>query len=310
MRPSRGHAGRVRPRADVEAPPSGGPIVDVTPVAVLAVTAAGLLFLAERRWPLRRPVAALFARLGVNLLAAAFALAVAGGLVRPIVVRLLGAAAEEPTGLLGWLPLPAAAEMVLGFLLLDLSFYWWHRANHRIPFLWRFHNVHHLDPDLDVSTALRFHFGEIAFSAGFRIVQLTVLGVTAPVYWAYELCFQAGTLFHHSNVRLPVRFERTLARFLVTPRMHGIHHSQVEAEASSNYGVLLPLWDRLHRTLRLNVPQRLISIGVPGYSRAGDNELGAMLAHPFRRQRDHWAGPDGERPERGELPGRPVDLAE
>src|SRR5690606_5035552 len=121
------------------------------------------------------------------------------------------------------------------------------------PFLWRFHNVHHLDPDLDVSTALRFHFGEIAFSAAFRVVQISAIGVGAPVYWAYELCFQAGTLFHHSNVRLPLRLERALSRLLVTPRMHGIHHSQVEAEASSNYGVLLPWWDLLHRTLRLNV---------------------------------------------------------
>jgi sterol desaturase/sphingolipid hydroxylase (fatty acid hydroxylase superfamily) len=279
-------------------------------VAVAAAVAALLLFLAERRWPLRRPVASLLARLGVNLLVAGLALAAAGGLVRPLVQRLLGEAADRPLGLLGWLPLPAAAEAVLGFLLLDVAFYWWHRANHEVPLLWRFHNVHHLDPDLDVSTALRFHFGEIAFSALFRVVQVTAIGVTAPTYWAYELCFQAGTLFHHSNLRLPVRLERALARLLVTPRMHGIHHSQVKAEATSNYGVLLPWWDRLHRTLRLNVPQRLITIGVPGYAGAGDNRLAAIFAHPFRRQRDHWRTPDGDLPERGELPGRRDELVE
>jgi sterol desaturase/sphingolipid hydroxylase (fatty acid hydroxylase superfamily) len=92
--------------------------------------------------------------------------------------------------------------------------------------------------------------------------------------------------------------------------MHGIHHSQVEAEANANYGVLLPWWDRLHRTLRLNVPQRLITIGVPAYSRPEDNGLAAVLLHPFRRQRDHWRLPDGTRPERPPQAGGAADLAE
>jgi sterol desaturase/sphingolipid hydroxylase (fatty acid hydroxylase superfamily) len=242
----------------------------VGPTATIALGAAALailLFLAERRWPLRRPRAALLARLGINLLVSALAIAIASSVVRPLVLRLLGRAATQPLGLLPWLPLPPAAEAAIAFLLLDASFYWWHRANHRLPLLWRFHNVHHLDPDLDLSTALRFHFGEIAFSAAFRAAQVAVLGLGPGIFWAYEACFQANTLFHHSNVRLPIALERLLARLLVTPRMHGIHHSQVEAEAMSNYGVLLPWWDRLHRTLRLNVPQRLIAIGVPGYSR-------------------------------------------
>ena len=238
-------------------------------VVVAVGTVAALLFLAERAWPLRRPRAALLARLGVNVLVAAIALAVAGTVVRPLVLRVLGLAAETPFGLLGWLTLPPLVEAVLAFLLLDLSFYWWHRANHRVPLLWRFHNVHHFDPDLDLSTALRFHFVEIAFSAAFRVAQVVVLGLPAAVYWSYELCFQANTLFHHSNVRLPIGLERALNKVMVTPRMHGIHHSQVEREAMSNYGVLLPWWDWLHRTLRLNVPQRLIEIGVPAYSRAG-----------------------------------------
>ena len=277
----------------------------------VAVAVAGLLlFLAERRWPLRHPRAALLARLAVNVLLAATALAAAAVLVRPFTRHLLGLPEEERFGLIplagaaGW---PAAA---LGFLLLDLTFYWWHRANHRVPLLWRFHNVHHLDPDLDVTTALRFHFGEIALSAVFRVAQVVVLGVGPWTFWIYEACLQVATLFHHSNLRLPIALERPLSRVLVTPRMHGIHHSQVEAEANANYGVVLPWWDRLHRTLRLNVPQRLVVIGVPGYSRPEDNRLGAVLLHPFRPQRDHWNLPDGSRPERPLLPGRATDLAE
>jgi len=279
-------------------------------LAGAAAAAALLLFLAERRWPLRRPRAALLAGLAVNLTVAGIALSVAAATVRPLVLRALHLTTERPLGLFRWLALPPALEWPLAFLLLDLSFYWWHRANHRAPLLWRFHNVHHLDPALDVSTALRFHFVEIALSAAFRVAQVVVLGLGAGVYWAYELCFQANTLFHHSNVRLPIRFERLLNRVVVTPRMHGIHHSQVEREAMSNYGVLLPWWDRLHRTLRLNVPQRAIEIGVPGYARPDDNRLTALLAAPFRRQRDYWRRADGTVAERPQLPDPAGELAE
>jgi sterol desaturase/sphingolipid hydroxylase (fatty acid hydroxylase superfamily) len=108
---------------------------------------------------------------------------------------------------------------------------------------------------------------------------------------AYELAFQANTLFHHSNVRLPLRLERALNTILVTPRMHGIHHSQREQETNSNYGVVFPWWDRLHRTLGLNVPQSEIVIGVPGYSLVEDNRLISVLTAPFRKQREYWRKP-------------------
>jgi len=273
-------------------------------------TGALLLFLAERRWPLRHPRAALLARLLVNVILAAMVLLVAAGAVRPLVLKLLMRPAGASLGLLDWLRLPALVEGALAFALLDLSFYWWHRANHRLPVLWRFHNVHHVDLDLDLSTALRFHFGEVALSAAFRVAQVVVIAPSPAAFWVYEACFQAGTLFHHSNLRLPLTLERGLARLLVTPRMHGIHHSQVEREASSNYSVVLSLWDRLHRTLRLNVPQRAIEVGVPAHATAADQRLAFLLTLPFRRQRDHWRRPDGTVPSRGELPGPIDELAE
>jgi sterol desaturase/sphingolipid hydroxylase (fatty acid hydroxylase superfamily) len=192
---------------------------------------------------------------------------------------------------------------VLVFLLLDLAFYYWHRLNHEWPALWRLHNVHHCDPDLGVSTSFRFHFGEVALSTVFRVVQVTVIGASFPTFAVYEVAFQLNTLFHHSNVRLPIRLERWLNRVLVTPRMHGIHHSQVQEETNSNYSVVLPWWDRLHRTLRLNVPQSRIVIGVPGYAAPADNRLWNLLAMPFRKQREYWLRPDGEKVRR-----KPEDL--
>jgi sterol desaturase/sphingolipid hydroxylase (fatty acid hydroxylase superfamily) len=216
-------------------------------------------------------------------------------LVRPGALHALHWSSQKPFGLLHFLNLPPVASFALAFLSLDLSFYWWHLANHRIPFLWRFHNVHHFDPDLDVSTGFRFHFGEVFMSAAFRILQVALIGVSMPAFVAYELAFQANTLFHHSNLRLPIRIERLLNKILVTPRMHGIHHSQRQHETNSNYGVVFPWWDRLHRTLGLNVPQSEIIIGVPGYSRAEDNRLLNILISPFRPQRDYWPREPGGR---------------
>jgi len=190
-------------------------------------------------------------------------------------------------------PAAGAIQLAVSFLLMDLTFYWWHVANHRIPVLWRLHNVHHIDPELDVSTAFRFHFGEVALSAAFRVAQISAIGLSPPVFAAYELLFQANTLFHHSNVRMPIRLERLLNLVLVTPRMHGIHHSQIRDETNSNYSVVFSWWDRLHRTATLDVPQAAIVIGVPAYTAPEDNRLSNVLLLPFRRQRDYWRRVDG-----------------
>ncbi|EAQ77215.1 sterol desaturase family protein [Blastopirellula marina] len=269
------------------------------------------LFVVERLLPLRQPTRSLWRRMFVNLVVSGLALLVAALIVQPAAAWMMGSDGS-PIGLLQWVKIPAWLNIVAGFLLLDLSFYYWHRLNHRIGFLWRFHNVHHIDPDMDVSTAFRFHFGEVAFSALFRVVQVTLIGMSVEAYLIYEFAFTANTMFHHSNVRLPIEWERWLNLCLVTPRMHGIHHSQLERETNSNYSVVLPWWDRLHRSLRLNVSQDGIKIGVPGYSQPEDNRLGNLFLMPFRRQREYWDTPDGqgaERKETGETQ-RPNRLAE
>ena len=164
--------------------------------------------------------------------------------------------------------------------------------------MWRFHNVHHIDPALDVSTGFRFHFGEVLFSTLFRVAQVSLIGVSFATFAVYELVFQANTLFQHSNVRLPIRLERLLNAILVTPRMHGIHHSQVRGETNSNFGVVFCWWDKLHRTIGLNIPQSEIEIGIAGYSSSQDNGLWRALTMPFRRQRDYWSKPNGTVPRR------------
>jgi sterol desaturase/sphingolipid hydroxylase (fatty acid hydroxylase superfamily) len=236
----------------------------------------------------------------------------AAGLVQPAVQWALHWSNGKPFGLVHLVTLPAWLEFIVSILLMDLGFYYWHLANHRIPLLWRFHNVHHTDPELDVSTAFRFHFGEIALSSFFNVIQISLIGISPWAFVAYQLLFQSEVLFHHSNLRLPIAFERFLSRMLVTPRMHGIHHSQVHRENNSNFGTVFPWWDRFHRTLGLNIPQSAVVIGIPAYSLPGDNTVPGALLMPFRKQRDYWRTPDGVTVARDKLAAEsnPAQLAE
>jgi sterol desaturase/sphingolipid hydroxylase (fatty acid hydroxylase superfamily) len=281
-------------------------------ITLIAAALFALLFALERAFPLRKGTRSLLGRLMVNVAVSAFTFLAAAPLVQPAAQWALHRSTDRPLGLVHLVTLPAWLELALSFLLMDLAFYYWHLANHRAPFLWRFHNVHHTDPELDVSTAFRFHFGEIALSSGFNIIQISLIGISPWGFAIYQLAFQAEVLFHHSNLRLPIRFERFLNKLVVTPRMHGIHHSQVHRENNSNFGTVFPWWDRLHRTLGLNIPQSEITIGIPGYSLPEDNTVPNALLMPFRKQRDYWRTPTGEVVERenASAESNPARLAE
>ena len=257
-------------------------------LSILAII--GLLFLAEQLLPLRTRRKPLLHRLSVNGFLSLLTLFTALSVVRPVTLSTLSWAKINGFGLLQYLSFPAWMEAILGFLLLDLSFYYWHRLNHRIPFLWRFHNVHHFDPDMDVSTGFRFHFVEVALSALFRALQMIAVGPTISLFLLYESVFQVVTYFHHSNLRLYGKLDRAMNFFMVTPCMHGIHHSDFQKETNSNYSVICSLWDRLHGTFRQQIPQSEIVIGVPGYSLDRDNRLPAVLLAPFVRQKEYWKG--------------------
>jgi sterol desaturase/sphingolipid hydroxylase (fatty acid hydroxylase superfamily) len=270
-------------------------------VVVASVFVALLIF--ETRFSLRQPKRPKAQRFVINVGVSALALGTGAYIVGPIAFRLSEQSSETSFGLLRLVPLPYAAEFVAGFLLMDLTFYYWHRANHSIPLFWRFHNVHHVDPDLDVSTSFRFHFGEVLYSVGFRALQVYLLGISLFTYLVYELVFQCATMFHHSNVRLPITVERWLNQIVVTPRMHGIHHSIVKDETNSNYSVIFRWWDLMHGTLKLNVNQSDVVIGVPAYLGPEDNKFWNLLVQPFRKQREYWRLRDGKQPERARLEG-------
>jgi sterol desaturase/sphingolipid hydroxylase (fatty acid hydroxylase superfamily) len=270
----------------------------------LMAGAFALLWLLERRRPLRRETESKLKRTGRNLAIAGLAAASLQLVERPMVQPLSEFVEERKWGLLKFLKLPRPLEVGLAVILMDYTLYWWHVLMHRLPFLWRFHLPHHVDLDLDASTALRFHFGELTLAIGWRVGQVALIGVSPLSLSMWQMFLLVSILFHHSNVRIPVEVERKLNKVFITPRMHGIHHSIVQEETNSNWSSGFTMWDRLHGTLRLNVPQEVITIGVPAYRSAEELELLEVVKMPFVEQRPTWVLPGDGRPRRAALPGR------
>lgn len=280
------------------------------PAWVMPVFVAGafLLVLAiEGRRPLRAARERKLRRVGRNLAVAGIGFAVIQLLQAPLLIPVSEWTMSRGLGLLNLVGASGWLRLAVATLLLDYTLWSWHWANHRVPFLWRFHSVHHVDRDLDASTGLRFHFGELGLSVGFRALQILAIGADPLSVWVYQILLFGSVLFHHSNMRLPIRLERVLVRFVVTPRMHGIHHSDFQSETDSNWSSLLSAWDYLHGTVLLDVPQQAIEIGVPAYQDPKKVTLGRILAMPFVRRRNDWIRADGRPPVRshhGRIPTR------
>lgn len=269
--------------------------------AALVMGAFGALVWLERRRPLRSNVEPKLRRTARNLTVAGISAVALQLTETPVALGLASLVQRYDVGLLKLVRLPAWLETTLAIVLLDYTLYVWHVLTHKVPFLWRFHLVHHVDLDLDASTALRFHFGELAVSVPWRMVQVIVIGVSPLSYLTWQIFVFLSILFHHSNVELPIRLEKWINRVFVTPRMHGIHHSIIREETNSNWSSGLTFWDRLHGTLLLNVPQSEITIGVPAYRRPADVQLLKILPMPFCKQPSSWQLPDDGEPRREAL---------
>jgi sterol desaturase/sphingolipid hydroxylase (fatty acid hydroxylase superfamily) len=253
---------------------------------VLIVFYVGFILL-EHKYPLRHQKNSLKTRLLPNLTLTLISGLISAILFGPMVYFSILAVKKYDLGLLNLVGLKGVPYYIVGFLMMDLIMYYWHRLNHQLSFLWRFHNIHHIDLDLDTTTSLRFHIVETLYTGVYRLFQIILVGTNVPLFVAYEMVFQINTFFQHSNIKLPISFERLLNIILVTPRMHGIHHSNYKDENYSNWGIVFSFWDKMHKTLKLNVPQQQIVIGVPAYG-ATDNVMGRLMKIPFESQRLYW----------------------
>jgi len=262
--------------------------------AAVVVIAFGLLLWRETRRPLRDRVERRLVHTARNVAVGIVSAAAVHLVETPVVLPFAAFVEGRGLGLLRVVNLPTWLDVVLACVLMDYTLYVWHVLAHKWPAVWRFHLVHHADLDLDASTAVRFHFGELLISIPWRVAQIALIGTTPQALVVWQTATLVSILFHHSNAELPLRLERALSRIIVTPRMHGIHHSVVESEVNSNWSSGLAWWDRLHGTFRLDVPQRDIVIGVPECRAPRQVSLARMMAFPFV-PRSPYRGDDAQR---------------
>jgi sterol desaturase/sphingolipid hydroxylase (fatty acid hydroxylase superfamily) len=189
--------------------------------------------------------------------------------------------AHHGIGLLHWFSWPSAVEMVTALLLLDAWTYAWHRMSHRVDMLWRFHRVHHSDPHMDVTTASRFHVGEIIVSSVLRLPLIWLLGIRLEQLALYEVLLIAWVQIQHANISLGARADRVLSWLVVTPFMHKIHHSRWQPETDSNYSSLLSVWDRVFRSFRTTPDPAKLRLGLDEFADERSQTLPGLLKTPL-----------------------------
>jgi len=157
---------------------------------------------------------------------------------------------------------PIWVLIIVDFLILDALIYWWHRANHEIVFLWKFHEIHHLDQFLDITTSVRFHFGEVVLSTCFRVIIIILLDIPFISVVVFEILLLMASGFHHANIKISKSWETRLSMVFVTPSIHGVHHHAIRADTNSNYSSVLSCWDRFFKSQnrKSRTPDLLIGV--------------------------------------------------
>jgi len=202
-------------------------------------------------------------------------------LAAPAIANVARWAEESRFGLLNLLSLPPPIATVTVILLFDGWLYLLHRANHKVGFLWRFHRVHHSDPEMDATTALRFHTGEVLISSALRLAVIPLLGIALWQLLVYESLMLPVIMFHHSNVSFPEKVDRWLRALIASPAIHRVHHSRARVETDSNYSIIFSFWDRIGGTFRLRKDGRPVDFGLAEYDGEEWQRVRGLLTTPF-----------------------------
>ena len=247
--------------------------------AIFIITLATIM-LWEHHAPARALILNLKKRLAVNL-GLGFCNMILLRLLVPILALETAIHAQQNTiGLLNQTKLPHALSILITILALDLLIYAQHALLHKIPALWRIHAAHHTDPDIDASSALRFHPIEILLSMGIKITAVYALGAAAYGVMIFEILLSSMAIFNHANASIKKPYEKYIRAILVTPDMHRTHHSIRQGERDTNFGFILSLWDRIFRTYT-DKPQKTLTLGLPPCKPADTTRLLWILQLPF-----------------------------
>jgi sterol desaturase/sphingolipid hydroxylase (fatty acid hydroxylase superfamily) len=231
---------------------------------------------------------------GHNITIALFNTVILGLVFGFATATVAGWSEQNQYGLLNAIGLDEPLRFVLALVLLDGWMYVWHRANHSIPLLWRFHRMHHSDRHMDVTTATRFHLGEHLGAAVLRLGLIPVLGFEVWNLVVYDTLVIAITQFHHADVSIG-RWDRWLRWLIVTPYMHKVHHSDWRQETDSNYSTVLPVWDRIFRSFRMRSDPKTLVFGLGEFTDPGWQSWWGMMKTPFVSPTSENADPPTEK---------------
>ncbi len=187
----------------------------------------------------------------------------------------------NPYSILNILQIEGIAALLVSILLFDLWMYWWHRWTHTSKFLWRFHRMHHSDPAMNVTTAMRFHTGELLISSVLRLLMFFFIGMNLFVLLIYETIMMPVIYLQHSNWYFPESADRVYRLVFASPWMHWVHHSDYQPETDSNYGTIFSFWDRLFKSYRIKENPLLIHYGLAEFTDLKWQTLKGLFRTPW-----------------------------
>ena len=189
-------------------------------------------------------------------------------------------AAASLTSVRAWVAaLPFVVQFIAIMFLTDMVQYWVHRAFHRVPWLWKFHSVHHSARSMDWMAGARMHFMEILVLRSTTVIPMYVLGFSSAAMNTYIFVVYLYSTFVHANLnwRFPV-----IEKLLVTPRFHHWHHGIEEAAIDVNFSIHFPLLDKVFGTYHLPKDQWPEGYGLPGHP--VPHGYLSQFKYPFQRK--------------------------
>lgn len=190
-------------------------------------------------------------------------------------------------GILHLVVLPLWLKVIIGVLLLDaIGAYFVHFVEHKIKWMWKFHLIHHSDTNVDVTTGLRHHPGEMVFRMTFTILAVLVTGSSMGIIMLYQSLSGLFTHITHANFSLFGKLDKALSWIFVTPKMHKVHHHYQQPLTDTNYGNIFSIWDRLFGTFEYVDDMQELKYGIDTHMEPKENAaVGNLLAIPFQKYR-------------------------
>ena len=187
-------------------------------------------------------------------------------------------------GVLYLLELPIWAELVIAVLALDFAAqYLVHYLLHKVPFMWRFHMIHHSDTTVDATSATRHHPGDYAFREIFALIMIVIFGIPLAYYLFYRIATVFFGYLTHANFSFPKKIDQILSYVFITPDMHKFHHHYQLPWTDTNFGNIFSFWDRIFGTITYDDPKK-VQYGLDLLDDSTDQDILYQFKIPFDKK--------------------------